>query len=64
MDNTIYQKNNISDHFPVHVELNYKDNRAPAPVPALALVPAPVPAPVPTLVDKIGALLDQYFKNH
>ena len=51
MDNTIYQQNNISDHYPVYVNLNYKDNGAPA--------PAPGPAPL----SKLNALLDQYFKK-
>ena len=49
MDNTIYQQNNISDHYPVYVNLNYKDNGA----------PAPGPAPL----SKLNVLLDQYFKK-
>ena len=60
-DNTIYQQNNISDHYPVHVELYYKQTPAPAPVPAP--VPAPAPAPGPAPLSKLNALLDQYFKK-
>ena len=60
-DNTIYQQNNISDHYPVYVELDYKQTPAPAPAPAP--VPAPAPAPAPAPLSIINALLSQYFKK-
>ena len=47
IDNTIYQENKISDHYPVHVELYYKQTPAPAPASAPAPAPASAPAPAP-----------------